>query len=196
MFTSEEDHDDDILVDPTPVWKRKRYFIGILAFCGLFNIFALRNNLSVGIVEMTRIKEIVNADGSITYEQLFDWSSKQKGFVLSSYFGGFILTQILGGVISQRIGGHLPFGIAVGVSSILNLLTPIAANISIYALIGIRVVDGLFEVIKIDKLYGPINTVNCYLHLVGCHICKLIQCVLQVGAAKSEPDCPFTLSDD
>jgi hypothetical protein len=38
------------------------------------------------------------------------------------------------------------FGIGVGVTALLTLLTPAAANMSISALIAVRVVEGLFEV--------------------------------------------------
>lgn len=37
----------------------------------------------------------VNETGTFTtYEQYFDWDSKQKGLVLSSFFYGYICTQV------------------------------------------------------------------------------------------------------
>lgn len=36
--------------DPTPFYKRRRYFVVMMAFFGLFNVYALRVNLSVAIV--------------------------------------------------------------------------------------------------------------------------------------------------
>jgi hypothetical protein len=38
------------------------------------------------------------------------------------------------------------FGIGVGATALLTLVTPAAANMSLFALIAVRVVEGLFEV--------------------------------------------------
>lgn len=152
--------------DTTPFWKRRRYFVVMMAFFGLFNVYALRVNLSVAIVAMTENRTIEHTDGSVTYEQHFPWDSKQKGYILSSFFYGYLMTQIVGGVVAARIGGNLVrknlsvyfkkmkyfddfqlFGIGVGVTALLTLVTPLAAKSSIYALIGVRVIEGLFEVI-------------------------------------------------
>lgn len=136
----------DVLVDSTSIFKRRRYFVVVLAFFGFFNMFSQRLNLSVGIVAMTENKTIAHDDGTVTYQQAFDWDSKQKGFVLSAFFYGYIATQLLGGVLASRFGGHLPFGIGIAVKSVMNLLVPLAAEFSIYALIVTKTIDGLFEV--------------------------------------------------
>lgn len=94
-------------VDPTPFWKRRRYFVVMMAFCGLFNVYALRVNLSVAIVAMTDNRTVEHDDGTVTYEQYFDWSSTQKGYILSSFFYGYLMTQVIGGVIAAKIGGNL-----------------------------------------------------------------------------------------
>lgn len=94
-------------VDPTPFWRRRRYFVVMMAFFGLFNVYALRINLSVAIVAMTENRTIEHSDGSLTYEQYFPWDSKQKGYVLSSFFYGYLLTQVAGGVLAAKIGGNL-----------------------------------------------------------------------------------------
>lgn len=94
-------------VDPTPFWRRRRYFVVMMAFFGLFNVYALRVNLSVAIVAMTENRTVVDPDGNISYEQYFDWSSKLKGYILSSFFYGYLCTQVIGGVIAAKIGGNL-----------------------------------------------------------------------------------------
>lgn len=78
-----------------------------MAFLGLFNVYALRVNLSVAIVAMTENRTIHHDDGSLSYAQDFPWDSKQKGLVLSSFFYGYLLTQIAGGVLAAKIGGNL-----------------------------------------------------------------------------------------
>lgn len=78
-----------------------------MAFFGLFNVYALRVNLSVAIVEMTDNRTVIQPDGTETYEQHFPWDSRQKGYVLSSFFYGYLATQVIGGVIAAKIGGNL-----------------------------------------------------------------------------------------
>jgi MFS transporter, ACS family, solute carrier family 17 (sodium-dependent inorganic phosphate cotransporter), other len=64
-------------------------------------------NLSVAIVDMTENKTVILPDGTETYQQEFPWDSKQKGYVLSSFFYGYLCTQIIGGVIAAKIGGNI-----------------------------------------------------------------------------------------
>lgn len=64
----------------------------MLAFFGLFNVYALRVNLSVAIIPMA---------------EHFGWNSKQNGLVLSSFYYGYLLTQIIGGVWAKKIGGNV-----------------------------------------------------------------------------------------
>jgi len=76
----------------------------------------------------------------------FDWDSKTQGLVLSSFFYGYIVTQILGGWLAGRLGGNRVYGIGVGVTALFTLLTPPLANASVYLLVAIRIIEGLFEV--------------------------------------------------
>lgn len=94
-----------VVVETQPVWKKRRYLLVLLTFLGFINVYTLRINLSVGIVAMTQNTTIEHPDGSVTYEQAFDWNSKQKGLILSSFFYGYICTQMIGGFIANKIGG-------------------------------------------------------------------------------------------
>lgn len=78
-----------------------------MAFLGLFNIYALRVNLSVAVVAMTEKREIKYENGIEVYEKHFDWNSKEKGLISSSFFYGYLLTQIVGGVLAKKVGGKL-----------------------------------------------------------------------------------------
>jgi ACS family sodium-dependent inorganic phosphate cotransporter len=93
---------------------------------------------------MTEVRTII-VNGTNTTEQYFDWSSQQRGLVLSSFFYGYITTQLVGGYLASRYGGNVIFGIGIGVTAIFTLLTPLAAEISIYALVAVRVIEGIFE---------------------------------------------------
>ncbi|CAO1314915.1 unnamed protein product [Diamesa tonsa] len=132
-------------VETMPFWRKRRYLVVLMAFFGFFNVYALRVNLSVAIVAMTENRTILHENGTTSYDQYFDWDSKQKGFVLSSFFYGYILTQFAGGYYSSRMGGNLIFGVGIGMTALLTLITPWAANMGVGTLIAVRVVEGIFE---------------------------------------------------
>lgn len=101
------DENGIVVVETRPLWKKRRYLLVLLTFMGFINVYTLRINLSVGIVSMTENKTVYHDDGSVTYEQEFDWDSKQQGLVLSSFFYGYICTQMIGGFIANKIGGSV-----------------------------------------------------------------------------------------
>ncbi|KFB49315.1 AGAP006595-PA-like protein [Anopheles sinensis] len=126
-------------------WKRRRYVLVFLAFFGFFNVYSLRVNLSVAIVAMTENRTIEHPNGTVSYEQEFDWDSSTKGYILSSFFYGYIFTQLAGGYISNALGGNYVFGVGVGTTAALTLLTPLAAHGGYGWLIAIRALEGFFE---------------------------------------------------
>jgi ACS family sodium-dependent inorganic phosphate cotransporter len=90
----------------------------------------------------------------------FDWDSKTQGLVLSSFFYGYIITQILGGWLAGRLGGNRVYGIGVLVTAIFTLLTPPLANVSVYLLVAVRIIEGLFEVRRVStfKTFSNVNS--------------------------------------
>ena len=72
------------------------------------------------------------------------------GWILSAFFYGYIITQIPGGFLASVIGGKLVLGLGIVITAALSLLTPLAARIHFGALIGLRVLEGFFEV-KIER---------------------------------------------
>ena len=68
------------------------------------------------------------------------------GWILSAFFYGYILTQIPGGWLAERVGGKWVFGVGVVMTSLLTLLTPLAAFTNIWLLVTVRVLEGFFEV--------------------------------------------------
>lgn len=124
-----------------------------LSSTGLFNVYALRINLSVAIVAMTEVRN-VTVNGINTLEPpYFPWTSEQKGYILSSFYYGYLCTQVVGGMLAAKIGGNMLFGIGVGATAILTLLTPMAAEMGLGALIAVRVIEGLFEGVTYSSLY-------------------------------------------
>ncbi|KAJ4449608.1 hypothetical protein ANN_01011 [Periplaneta americana] len=83
--------------------------------------------------------------------QEFEWDSKMKGHLLSSFFYGYLVTQIPGGWLAGRLGGNMVFGLGVAVTAFLTLVTPPIANASYYAFLAVRVVEGFFEALNKEK---------------------------------------------
>ncbi|XP_045207494.2 sialin-like [Mercenaria mercenaria] len=133
----------------------KRYIVGIMAFFGFCNIYALRVNLSVAIVAMTS-NHTRNLGGNKTLTVLpdFSWDQHTKGIILGSFFYGYIFTQIPGGFLATKIGGKLLFGGGIFLTAILTLLTPLCARWSIYLLVAIRVFEGLFEGVTYPSIHA------------------------------------------
>ena len=68
-----------------------------------------------------------------------------EGWALSAFYYGYLLMQILGGWLATRFGGKHVYGMGIVMTSVLTLLTPIAADISVWMLVALRVLEGIFE---------------------------------------------------
>lgn len=66
--------------------------------------------------------------------------------MLGSFFYGYWALQVPGAWIAMKLGGTRVFGYGVLLSALLTLLTPVAARYHVGALIGVRVLEGLFLV--------------------------------------------------
>lgn len=82
----------------------------------------------------------------------FNWDSNDQGLVLAAFFYGYIVMQIPGGWLAERYGGKWPLGLGILCTSLLTLITPLAARYHIYALMAVRVLEGLGEVSQSDSL--------------------------------------------
>lgn len=109
------------------MYTQRRYIVAYMVHFGCAIMYIIRTNLSVAIVPMS--KE-------------FDWNSTDQGFVLSSFYYGYILTQLLGGALSKRFSPTHVFSIAIGISVVLNLITPLTRG-SLTAIIVVRALEGV-----------------------------------------------------
>ena len=73
--------------------------------------------------------------------------------MLAAFFYGYLLMQVPGGWLAQRFGGKYVFGIGVVMTAVLTLFTPFAAQVSVWALVVLRVMEGLFEVKILFSLF-------------------------------------------
>lgn len=64
---------------------------------------------------------------------------------MSSFFYGYIFTQFIGGYFGAKIGGSLVFGIGIFATSVLTLITPMAARAGVEVLMAVRIIEGIFE---------------------------------------------------
>ncbi|XP_031777621.1 vesicular glutamate transporter 1 isoform X1 [Nasonia vitripennis] len=126
-------------------WRKRRYVMALMGFCGFFMSYVLRVNLSIAIVKMLANHTMVDDNGTVSYYREFDWDSRLQGHVLSSFFYGYMCTPLLGGWLAARIGGKRVFGIGIAATSFFTVLTPPMTRYSVYLLIAVRVIEGLFE---------------------------------------------------
>lgn len=83
--------------------------------------------------------------GAIAMQAEFGWSETEKGLVLSAFFVGYMVMMPASGLLAYRYGGKNVLGAAVLWWSLCTALTPIAACISLPALVGARIALGLGE---------------------------------------------------
>ncbi|XP_074614068.1 vesicular glutamate transporter 3-like isoform X2 [Acropora palmata] len=122
----------------------KRYILLLMIFSGFVNIYAMRVNLNVALVAMVNNQIVLQQGVKSVKPAEFDWSSKLQGLVLGSFFYGYWVLQVPGAWLAMKIGGTRVFGYGVLVTSLLAILTPVAARYHVMALITVRIFQGLF----------------------------------------------------
>jgi MFS family permease len=68
---------------------------------------------------------------------------------LGCFFWGYVMTELPGGRMAEIFGARKIFGYSMLIASLMTLLTPLAANISHYAVVALRVIIG-FTLVKIN----------------------------------------------
>jgi ACS family sodium-dependent inorganic phosphate cotransporter len=145
-IAAEIDFDDAASGEPSKPQPRaclkRRHAIALVSHLGLFVVYTLRVILSVAIVPM---------------QKQYHWTDKEKGIILSSFFGGYLLLQLAGGYLAVRYGPKLVFGLGVLIPSILTAVTPPIAW-SIPMLIVLRVLTGLGESVTYPALHSLLGS--------------------------------------
>ncbi|GFY47713.1 hypothetical protein TNIN_205181 [Trichonephila inaurata madagascariensis] len=148
-----------------------RYVLTVLGFLGFCNVYALRVNLSVAMVAMINNTATYNKNISHECHELkytnstevvkdgqFNWSPDTQSNILGSFFYGYFITQIPGGRIAEVFGGKWLFGLGVLCTSILTLLTPVAAEWGVWALIILRICEGLGEGVTFPAMHAMLGS--------------------------------------
>ncbi len=117
----------------------KRTIVALMCAIATFVCYIDRVNISVAIIPMA--------------DEL-NWSGTTKGFVLSSFFIGYMAAMLPTGWLANRYGGRVLMGVALAGWSLFTILTPIAAGISLSALIVTRILMGAGEAASFPAVYN------------------------------------------
>ncbi|KAL8609427.1 hypothetical protein ACOMHN_006614 [Nucella lapillus] len=144
-----------------------RHALAFWAFLGFFNVYCLRVNLSVALVAMVNstssndngtnseeCPENSTTNSNSTLNGEFNWDENTQGQILGSFFYGYILTQLPGGWLAERIGGKRLLGFGCLSTSVLTLLTPVAARAGISYFIAVRVLEGIGEGVTFPAMHA------------------------------------------
>ena len=72
------------------------------------------------------------------------------------FFYGYVVTQLPGGRLAEVLGGKWLFGLGVLVTSVLTVLTPLAARTNFILFLVVRVVEGLGEGVTFPAMLAMI----------------------------------------
>ena len=130
----------------------KRYTHVILMMFGFILSFAIRINVHAAIVSV-----LSNDSNNTDKIAKIRWSPESHGNVDPYFFWGYVLTQIPGGFLAASVPANRLFGIAIFISSCLNLLHPLAQRLSPLAVFSVRVLQGLSEGVTFPACHGVLR---------------------------------------
>lgn len=107
-----------------------RYRLAWLCFAAAFFGYAQRYGLALAIVRM---------------QVDLDWNRSTQGQVLAAFFLGYMVAQLPAGYVAAHLGPRRSIAIGMAISSLLTLLLPPAAMLSPWAVMGVRVIQGLAQ---------------------------------------------------
>lgn len=99
----------------------------------------MRTNM--GMAKLS-IRNETDANGTKKYE----WSVGTESAMDSAFFVGYLITQVPGGFLASLYPANAIFGLAIAISSFLNLLVPGAIEVNVVLFMFIQVLKGLVEV--------------------------------------------------
>jgi ACS family sodium-dependent inorganic phosphate cotransporter-like MFS transporter 5 len=130
-------------------------------------LYICRINLSTAIVVMSNYNKSDSINGSDVCssgdssgskskqnEGEFDWNETTQGVILGAFFWGYILFQVVGGRLSEIFGAKWLCAGGIGMSIIVNLLTPLIARANYYLFLASRVVLGICQSVVFPSCYA------------------------------------------
>ncbi|KAF4517149.1 hypothetical protein B566_EDAN006448 [Ephemera danica] len=109
-------------------WLQARYLVAFACFMANAVSFLMRVNLSVAIVAMTLENEGEGLHNNKNHSSpIYNWDSRTRGMVLSSFTWGYIVTQLPLGALAEQAGPRRPLFVCLVVSSAATFLFETAA---------------------------------------------------------------------
>lgn len=162
-----------------------QWFRYIQAFL-LFSIKTLEvvteNHASISVISMTD-------NSTLTH---FNWSFKEKQYILSSYFWGYIILIIPGGYLCQRFGSKVVLSISCLINTIIWLVTPLILRIGGWeAFCIIRATQGISQSVVLAGIFSSLSSLfpKEKVPLIG----SLIASGFEVGMIISTAVCGFII---
>ncbi|XP_059157839.1 vesicular glutamate transporter 2-like [Physella acuta] len=146
-----------------------RYFIVMLCFFGMLISVGYRSNFALVITHINAFAS-PNDTGSSTDGSLFPncttegtsrdrvthWDGSTVFLFSTSYFVGQLVASIPGGAMVQKFSAKWVFGLTVLISSVLQMLAPLASEIT-WLIFVFRVVQGGVEAITVPSMNAVIS---------------------------------------
>nr|XP_039260375.1 sialin-like isoform X2 [Styela clava] len=137
---------------------KARHVLLMMSCIAKFNLFSLRNNLSIAIVAMVNHTEKTTKINSSDFcpdrgsseipkneNGVFDWDIWQETLLLGSYYYVYPFSNIVGGYLAKRFGVKLVSGMSMLFSSILTILIPLIANSGFGMFVAARILLGTLQ---------------------------------------------------
>ncbi|XP_078048454.1 vesicular glutamate transporter [Augochlora pura] len=126
----------------------KRYTIATLACIGFIISFGMRCNMTMAKTVMK------NSTVGDNHTLMFNWTIATESTLDSSFFWGYLVTQVPGGFLASLYPANKIFGLAIAVSSFLNLLVPGALKVDPIVDIIVQILKGLAEGVTYPACHG------------------------------------------
>ncbi|KAK8396916.1 hypothetical protein O3P69_005126 [Scylla paramamosain] len=149
-----------------------RYLLVFLGLLGCGMDYMLRYNISVAIVAMVNNSATFSVNSSYacpaasnassdaqssTGAGEYNWTPKEQGLVLGTFFWGYVITKAIGGRIAEILGPTFTVSLTLGLCSILSFLTPTIADVHPLALAFLRLLMGLLQGPIFPAIYSIIS---------------------------------------
>ncbi|CAG9533493.1 unnamed protein product [Cercopithifilaria johnstoni] len=144
----------ELEVHSSKCYLQQRYLVVLLAFLGFANMYAMRANLSVAIIQMTSDTVVTTVDGQQVKKAEFKWDSITQGAILGAFFYGYFLTQLPGGYLAHRYGGKFVYFAGVFGTAIFTLLSPPLAKLGKVSIMAARFWEGFFEGVSYPAMHA------------------------------------------
>ncbi|XP_068247376.1 putative inorganic phosphate cotransporter [Palaemon carinicauda] len=137
-----------------------RHTLCVMLFAACCVSYLSRVSLSIAIVSMVSSNATISnssisdvcplpntTDGGSSdfWEGEFEWDESLQGVILGSFYYGYLVSNIFSGIVTEYLGARLSLTIAILGSSLLCLVNPVCARISVGLFIAVRVLAGLLQ---------------------------------------------------